>query len=189
MLRTAQDLVPPEPKGGHPHGLVSDHLRVVHILAGVFWVGTAIFFFFFIEPSVKELGNTGEKFMGHLVQKKKMPIVITATTALTVLAGILLYWRGSDGFDLEWITSATGLGFTVGGVAAILAFAAGLVFIKPAVDRMGAIGQEIAMAGGPPSDAQASEIQRLGARLSLIGRIDLVLLTVAVVAMATARFL
>lgn len=163
-------------------------LRVVHILAGVFWVGTAIFFFFFIEPSVKELGNTGEKFMGHLVDKKKMPIVITATSALTVLAGILLYWRGSNGFDLDWITSATGLGFTVGGVAAILAFAGGLVFIKPAVDRMGAIGQAVAISGGPPTEAQASEMQQIGARLALVGRADLVLLTVAVVAMATARF-
>jgi uncharacterized membrane protein len=164
-------------------------LRVVHIFAGVFWVGTAIFFFFFIEPSVKELGNTGEKFMGHLVEKKKMPIVITATAALTVLAGILLYWRDSDGFDLDWITSGPGLAFTVGGVAAILAFAAGLVFIKPAVDRMGAIGREIAMVGGPPTDAQASEMQQIATKLTLIGRIDFVLLTVAVVTMATARFL
>jgi hypothetical protein len=32
-------------------------------------------------------------------------------------------------------------------------------------------------------------MQQLGARLNLIGRIDLVLLIVAVVAMATARFL
>jgi hypothetical protein len=127
--------------------------------------------------------------MGHLVQKKKMPIVITVTAALTVLAGILLYWRGSDGFDLDWITSGPGLGFTVGGVAAILAFAGGLVFIRPAVGRMGAIGQEIAMSGGPPTEAQASEMQQLGARLALVGRVDLVLLTVAVVAMATARFM
>lgn len=164
-------------------------LRVVHILAGVFWVGTAIFFFFFLEPSVRELGNAGEKFMGHLVNKKKMPIVINVTAAVTVLAGILLYWRGSDGFDLDWIMSATGLGFTVGGVAAILAFAAGLVFIKPAVNRMGIIGQAIAMSGGPPTDAQTSEMLQLGAKMALVGRIDLVLLTVAVVAMATARFL
>jgi uncharacterized membrane protein len=164
-------------------------LRVVHILAGVFWVGSAIFFFFFIEPSVKELGPTGEKFMSHLTEKKRMPVVITAASALTVLAGILLYWRDSDGFALDWITSAPGLGFTVGGVAAILAFAFGLFIIRPSVGRMGAIGQEIATAGGPPTDAQAVEMQRLGARLLLIGRIDLVLLTVAVVTMATARFL
>jgi uncharacterized membrane protein len=164
-------------------------LRVVHILAGVFWVGSSFFFFFFIEPSVKELGATGEKFVSHLAERKKMPIVITAASAVTVLAGVLLYWRASSGFDLDWIISGPGLGFTLGGVAAILAFAFGLFLIKPAVQRMGAIGQEVATAGGPPTDAQATEIQRLGARLLLIGRIDVVLLTLAVVAMATARFL
>ncbi|MGH2674652.1 MAG: hypothetical protein ACRDKA_04870 [Actinomycetota bacterium] len=164
-------------------------LRVVHIFSGVFWVGTAIFFFFFIEPSVKELGTTGEKFLGHVTEKKKAVLFVTASAALTILAGILLYWRDSDGFDLDWITSATGLGFTVGSVAGILAFAFGLIFIKPAVDRMGAIGQELATGGGPPTEAQAAEMQQLGARLTLIGRIDLVLLTVAVVAMATARYL
>jgi hypothetical protein len=31
-------------------------------------------------------------------------------------------------------------------------------------------------------------MQQIGARLALVGRVDLVLLTVAVVAMATARF-
>lgn len=164
-------------------------LRVVHIFAGVFWVGTAMFFFFYLQPSVRELGPTGQQFMGHLVEKKKIPIVITTSAALTLLAGILLYWRASNGFDLDWITSATGLAFTVGGVAAILAFAIGLIIVKPAVDRMGAIGQAIAMSGGPPTDAQVSDMQRLGARLTLVGQITMVLLTVAVVTMATARFL
>lgn len=189
MLRAAQKFIAPELKGVTLMDWYLIILRLVHILAGVFWVGTSIFFSFFLEPSVKELGTTGQQFMGHLVEKKKMPIVISATAALTILAGILLYWRASAGFDLDWITSATGLGFTVGGVAAILAFAGGLVFIKPAVGRMGAIGQAIAMSGGPPTDAQVSEMQKLGAKLALVGRVDLVLLIVAVVAMATARFL
>jgi hypothetical protein len=60
---------------------------------------------------------------------------------------------------------------------------------KPAMDRMGAVGQEIATSGGQPTPSQASEMQRLQARLVLIGRVSMVLLTIAVVAMATARFL
>jgi uncharacterized membrane protein len=164
-------------------------LRAIHILAAVFWVGSFYTFFFFIEPSVKELGPTGGQFMGHLAEKKKMPIVIAATAGTTIVAGTLLYWRTSDGFNVDWITSATGLGFTVGALAAILAFALGFILIKPAVERMGAIGQGIAATGTPPSDDQLAEMQRLGARLVLVGRIDLVLLTVAVIAMATARFL
>jgi uncharacterized membrane protein len=164
-------------------------LRVVHILVGVFWVGTAIFSFVYLQPAVKELGPTGQQFMGHLVEKKKLSVVILTSAVVTILAGILLYWRDSNGFDLDWITSATGLAFTVGGVAAILAFVFGLILVKPAMDRMGTLGQSIAMSGGPPTDAQVSEMQRLGSRLTLIGQLNLLLLIVAVVAMAAARFL
>jgi uncharacterized membrane protein len=189
MLRIAQTLSRALRKGGKPVDWYQIILRVVHILAGVFWVGTAIFFFLYLQPAVKEIGPTGQQFMDHLVEKKKIPMVITASAAVTILAGILLYWRDSNGFDLDWITSATGLAFTVGGAAAILAFVFGLVLVKPAVERMGSIGQAIAMSGGPPTDAQTSEMQRLGARLTLIGQINLLLLIVAVVAMAVARFL
>jgi uncharacterized membrane protein len=164
-------------------------LRAIHILAAVFWVGSFYTFFFFIEPSVKELGPTGGQFMAHLAEKKKLPVVIAATAITAIVAGTLLYWRTSDGFNVDWITSATGLGFTVGALAAIIAFALGFIVIKPAIERMGAIGQGIAATGTPPGDEQMAEMQRLGARLVLVGRVDFVLLTVAVIAMATARFL
>lgn len=176
-------------EGGRPVDWYQIILRVVHILAGVFWVGSAIFVFVYLQPSVKELGPTGQQFMGHLVEKKRIPVVILAAGAVTILAGILLYWRASNGFDLDWISSATGVAFTVGGVAAILALVFGLILVKPAMGRMGSIGQAIAMSGGPPTDAQVSEMQKLGARLALIGQINLLLLIVAVVAMAAARFL
>lgn len=164
-------------------------LRAVHILTAVFWVGSFYLFFFFIEPSVKELGPTGGQFMGHLAGKKKMPIVIAVTAATTIVAGTLLYWRVSGGFNVDWITSAPGVALTVGALSAIVAFGLGFIIIKPAVDRMGVIGQGIAATGTPPSEDQAAEMQRLGARLVVVGRIDLVLLTVAVIMMATARYL
>jgi hypothetical protein len=164
-------------------------LRVIHIAAGTFWVGAAFVLFLFIQPSAKELGPEGQRFMGHLVARRKLPIVIMIAGIVTVLAGVLLYWRASDGFDADWISSGPGVAFTVGGLAAITTLALGLGITKPAVDRMGALGQEIATSGGQPTPSQASEMQRLQARLLLIGRLSMVLLTIAVVTMAMARFL
>jgi uncharacterized membrane protein len=164
-------------------------LRVIHIVAGTFWVGAAFVLFLFIQPSAKELGPEGQRFMGHLAVKKKLPMLITFAGILTVLAGILLYWRASDGFDADWISSGPGVAFTVGGLAAIITLALGLSITKPAVDRIGALGQEIAAGGGQPTPSQASEMQRLQARFVQMGRLSMVLLTIAVVAMATARFL
>ena len=164
-------------------------LRVIHIAAGIFWVGGAFVLFLFIQPSVQELGPEGQRFMGHLVARKKLPMLITLSAIVTVLAGILLYWRASDGFDVDWISSGPGVAFTVGGLAAIATLALGLSITKPAVDRIGGLGKEIATTGGQPTPSQVSEMQRLQARLVLIGRVSMVLLTLAVVTMATARFL
>jgi hypothetical protein len=164
-------------------------LRILHIAAGVFWVGAAALFFFFVEPAVKELGPTGGAFMGHLAQKKKMPVAILASAGLTILAGILLYLRSSGGFDLDWITSSTGLTFTVGGLTAIAAFLMGLTVVKPSVDRLGALGAEIQASGGQPSEAQAAALHAVDTKLKTVGRLNMALLTVAVVAMATARYL
>jgi uncharacterized membrane protein len=163
-------------------------LRLIHIAAGIFWVGAAVVFFLIIQPSAKELGPEGQKFMGHLGTRKKLPAILMASAVLTVLAGILLYAEVSDGFDVDWITSGPGIGFTVGGVAAIITVTLGLIATKPAADRMGALGQAIAADGGPPSPEQAAEMQRLQARLTSIGWVSLVLLVIAVVTMATARY-
>jgi hypothetical protein len=162
---------------------------VIHIAAGIFWVGAAFVFFLFIQPSVKDLGPEGQKFIGHIATRKKLPLLIMLSGIVTILAGILLYWRASDGFDPDWISSGPGIGFTVGGLAAIFTLALGLAITKPAADRIGMLGQEIAAKGGPPNAEQAAEMQRLQARTVIVGRVSMVLLAIAVVTMAAARFL
>jgi uncharacterized membrane protein len=164
-------------------------LRMIHIAAGIFWVGAAFVLFLFIQPSVKDLGPEGQRFMGHLVTRKKLPLLILLSGIVTVLAGFLLYWRASDGLDVDWISSGPGIGFTIGGLAAIATLALGLSITKPAVDRIGALGQEIARGGGRPTPEQGAEMQRLQARTVVVGRVSMVLLAIAVVTMATSRFL
>jgi uncharacterized membrane protein len=164
-------------------------LRILHIGAAVFWVGSSLLFFFIIQPAAKELGPAGAPFMGHVTGKKKLPVVILVAATVTVLAGLLLYWRTSGGFDPDWITSAPGLGFTTGALAAVVAWIIGLVVVRPAADRMGALGVAVQASGGPPSEEQAAEMQRIGSRLQAVGLLNSVLLIFATVAMATARYL
>lgn len=163
-------------------------LRIVHILGGVFWVGAAITFFFFIEPTAKALGPQAQPFMKQMLGVRRFPVYILTANLLVVLSGILLYWRDSNGFRIEWITTGPGLGFTIGGVAAIAATAVGGLFIRPNVERFAALGDRLAAAGGPPTEEQLGEVHALQETLRRIGAIDLALLTVAVLTMATARY-
>ncbi|MFN2589982.1 MAG: hypothetical protein ABR518_04355 [Actinomycetota bacterium] len=163
-------------------------LRILHILAGVFWVGSSLMLFFFVQPTAKALGPQGGPFMGHLTQQRKLPVAITVAGAVTVLAGLLLYWESSAGLDGDWITSGPGLSLTVGGLFALTAFVIGLLIVRPTVDRMGAVAGAVQASGGPPSEAQAAELQRLQGKLRALGTTNSALLILAVAAMAAARY-
>jgi hypothetical protein len=164
-------------------------LRLVHIIAGVLWAGGAALFFFFIEPTANELGPDSEKFMQRIIVQRRMPIYFLIVSVVTVLAGLVLYVIDWTRFGAAWFGSAFGVALTVGGLAALVAAVLGSVAIKPNVDRLAAIGAEIKAAGGPPSEMQLAELQQVQHRLRQIGLIDLVLLAVAVVTMAAARYL
>lgn len=163
-------------------------LRAVHIFAGVLWAGTAIFYFFLVEPAAKSLGPVGPKFMQDLIEKRRYPLYMNVASALTIIAGALLYWNTSGGLQPLWIQSGPGLGFTIGSVAAIGAYLVGFFMLRPRAERMGKLGQQIARAGGPPEPAQAAELQKLGQEIRSIERIDVILLTISLLTMATARY-
>jgi uncharacterized membrane protein len=160
-------------------------LRIVHILAGVFWVGGAALFFFYLEPTINRLGPDAEKFVDEFVNRRKVPIYFVTVSTLTVLAGVILYWRDFGGID----TSPNGLALGLGGLAALIAWLGGNLLIPKTLGQLTAIVGEIRAAGGPPSDDLAARMHATQERLRLIGMIDIVLLVFAVVTMAAARYL
>jgi uncharacterized membrane protein len=163
-------------------------LRIVHILAGSLWVGGAVAYFGFVGPSVKASGPAGGQFMQQFIERRKYPIYMTIASALTILAGVPLYLSASRGLQLGWITSGPGIVFSIGSGVAIVVFFLGTLMITPRAQRMGALGKEIGMAGGPPSSAQAAELQQLDREMAQIELADFVLLLIATLTMATARY-
>ena len=163
-------------------------LRLVHIVAGVGWVGGAVVNSLFVEPSARATAPASGKFMQYFMGKRRFSAYMAVTSGLTVLAGGLLFWNSSGGFQWAWMRSGPGLMFTVGSVLGIAVWLWGLLLIAPRATRLSALGQAIGAAGGPPTPAQTAELQRLDREMSVIGRVDFVLLLVALFAMATARY-
>jgi uncharacterized membrane protein len=164
-------------------------LRILHILAGAFWVGSAIVIFLFLQPSARELGPAATPLMMHLAQKKRLPDITLAAAGITILAGLLMYWRVSSGLDADWIGSAQGISITAGAIAAIAAVSLGASIVRPSMLAVGKIGQEVAASGAPPTPEQAARIQALQARVRGAGSTIVPLLVVAVIGMAAARYL
>ena len=161
-------------------------LRLLHILGGIFWVGTTLFFVLFFEPVIKAAGPAGGTIMGKLALTRFSP-VMGLSSSLTVVAGFLMYWNDSNSFQGNWILSTPGIVLTIGSIAGILASIVGLGFQMPASARIAALQKEMQAAGGPPEPAQLAELQALTKKISTASCWGAVLMVIAVIGMAGAR--
>ena len=115
-------------------------LRILHIASAVFWAGATFFFVSFLEPAVRKSGPEGGKVMQTLAAGR-YPVALPVIVVLTVLSGLLMYWRDSGGFNLIWITSGFGLGITFGSVMGLIAAAIGIAIPRSATARIAMISK------------------------------------------------
>lgn len=164
-------------------------LRWLHILGGVFWVGSTFVFAGFLEPTIRATGEEGTKVMQHLAGKTRYVTVISIAAIVNVVAGALLYWRVSSGLSSSWLQSGYGIGITVGAVAALISAVVGFGVLSRVSRRMAAIGKEIQSQGAPPSPDQIEELGKLQERMRVGGQLNAILLAVAISGMALAQYL
>ncbi len=161
-------------------------LRLVHILAGVFWVGGALIMGFFIGPSIGATAQAGKQFAGHLMLRTRLVTAMTNAAILTVLAGGILYWRDSQGLTSMWMHAGSGIGYAIGGVAGLIGSIFGIAFGR-FNRRMALIGAEIK--GGEPTPEQLALLQDIQKKIKMVSPIHLGSIMLALLLMAIARYL
>ena len=164
-------------------------LRVVHVLGGMFWIGSALFITFYLLPAMGEAGPAAGPIMGSM-RRRHLFVVMPAVALLTILSGARLMWMMSGGFQAGYF--ATGRGATYGwsGAAAIVAFMVGVFVQRPTGLRMGELQQALAKTTDEPARAEmAARLERLQRRNTVVGQVLLVLLMVAAVGMAVGRYM
>lgn len=164
-------------------------LRLIHVVAGTLWVGFAVFVHVYLGPAVGDAGPEGGKVMGAL-QRRGLMTVLPILALLTVLSGFWVYWLVSGGLEAEYVRSATGLTFGIGGLVALAAYLIGMFLTRPAMLRAAAAMQAMATA------ATAEERERLQAEATrqrgkghAAGSVGTTLLILAAIGMAVARYL
>jgi len=160
-------------------------LRLLHIGAGAFWVGSTLSLAFFIKPALKEKGDTGQKFIDYLITKKRFGTDSAGAGGMAGIAGILLYWRDSQGLTSAWMRSSTGIGFAIGAVLGLIAFIFGVLTDR----QLKAMAELRAQFGDMPSEKQTSQLQLLDKRVSTNLNICAITLTLSVWVMAVSRYL
>ncbi len=163
-------------------------LRALHIGAGVYWAGTMIFAATLLAPSIGDAGPAGGQVMAALM-KRGMMTKVPAAAIITILAGFGLYWNTSNHFDKQFMGSPFGITLGIGAVVALLAFATGMSVVRPNQMKVMATMPGVnAMPDGPEKQAKLAEVQAMRATAMKGGRIVSVLLMIAVLSMAIARY-
>ncbi|HET9722306.1 MAG TPA: hypothetical protein VFR44_00520 [Actinomycetota bacterium] len=164
-------------------------LRIVHIVTGVIWVGSLFVVVVFVQPSAAALGPAGAPFMSEL-RRRRFVDVVFIDALFTVVVGSFLYWRDWHTYPSfgDWIGSSFGASLTVGALLAIAGLVVAAGFTRPTIGRLVTLGKQVAGSGGtlPESAAQIGALQR---RLVVAERVSFSLVLLAVVAMASARYL
>lgn len=164
-------------------------LRTIHIVAGIFWAGAVFMIAGFLEPTMRAVGAKGAPFMQHLMGRSRLSQFITVAAILTVVSGIWILWILSNGFQGAWLLSGMGLSLSIGGLLALVAMVMGITINRPTAIEMDQLRQAMHASEGPPSAEQVARMQHLQARLRMAGRVAALLLFLAVVGMAVARYL
>jgi len=156
-------------------------LRIIHIVAGVYWVGGTLIMTFFVGPTVGATGEAGQKFVGHLTNNLKFSNRMAIASGLTILAGFILYFRGGAAL----MESRFGIGLGIGAVFALIGFVAGMM-IGRTIKAMAQLGAQMQ---GKPSPDQLAQMQALQKRQMTVSMISTISLILATVFMAIARYL
>jgi uncharacterized membrane protein len=159
-------------------------LRILHILPGVIWVGSAIFIAWVVQPALKK---AGPPHAGAIMSNMLKPLMMTlhGSAAATIFFGIVMAFRvpGRDPlFDHLWSTD-WGTMIWLGFVLSVIGWGVG-AFAGITNKKMAGIGASLQ---GPPSPEQGAEMARLRDRAILFAKIGSLLALAAVVCMALAN--
>lgn len=162
-------------------------LRVVHVLSGIFWVGFAIFNYFFLQPTIRATGAEGQVTFQYLMRRTKLMTTVYIAATLTMLTGVLQYGAISH-FRMSFLNSGWGLIITLGSIAGIIAWFIAIHFIRNTFNRIGAVGQQIQAQGDSPDTALVTQMQGLVGKLAVVAKTALVFMVISVIGMAAARY-
>jgi uncharacterized membrane protein len=164
-------------------------LRVIHILGGIFWVGSLLYTTFFLAPAIRFSPAVAGPVMAGL-QKRRLFTVLPVVALLTIFSGVRLLWIASAGFDDSYLSTSTGRAFSVGAGAAIVAFLLSVLVSRPGFVKVVKLGATLAAATDEATrQPLLAEMQRINKRVATANAIVAVLLLLTAVLMATARYL
>lgn len=166
-------------------------MRLVHILAGIFWVGATLFLAGFLIPAIRAVGPSAGPLMSQLMQQRHLQRWINISMSLAILAGLVLFGLDSRAGGHTFGGSPTGITLSIGALLALTAAGIDGAMGRPTTKKLAAIAQQVQEAqrsgGAPPADL-AAQTAPLQAKLARALTIMAWLLLLSATTMAIARY-
>lgn len=162
-------------------------LRLIHVLGGIIWVGGMTVMAFFVMPVLSGLGPSAGPVMAGLNQKK-FPVIMPIIALVTILSGLRLLMIDSANFEGAYFQSPVGRTFAMAGGLAILAFLFGIIVVRPVMMKSMAIGQRLGSADAAERAKLEQEMVGLRKRGATANTIIFIMLLIAAIGMAVARY-
>jgi len=158
-------------------------LRLIHIIAGVLWVGGAAVLASFVLPAAR--GETNMAYLRRLIWKFNLPRYLNIALVLTLLSGLTMYGNLAAVTQGAWARSRVGITLGIGGALAIVAALIATFVAAPAIHRALAL-TDSASPGSAAADVNESE--RALNRYATSMRVVVGLLIGTAALMAIARY-
>jgi uncharacterized membrane protein len=158
--------------------------RVIHIFSGVFWVGFAITNFFYLQPAIKATGSDGQTVMRHLGGKTRLMTTVYIAATLTLISGLGMFHP-----VMSLINTGYGMAISIGSLAGTIAWILAIFVIRNIINRTQQLGQTFMSQEGPPSEDQLAQMETLGSRMDIFGKVVIGFMVIALLGMSTAQYL
>ena len=162
-------------------------LRIVHVLCGTYWVGSALFLGVFLVPALATSGvNAGQVFAA--LGRRRLFATQPVVALLTMLSGFRLLWIASGGSLTPYVRTAGGRAYVFSGVAALVAFVLSLVVSRPAAAKAGRLTAAMQTAT-TERDALTRQLTSVRRRGAIASAAAITLLVMCAAGMSIGRYL
>src|SRR5256885_6190676 len=107
------------------NGFLMAFLRLLHILAGIFWVGATVFLASFLLPAARTVGPTAGPVIAELMGRRRLQLWINVAMVIAILAGFALYGLDSRISGGGFGRSPMGITLGIGALLSIVAAGVG----------------------------------------------------------------
>jgi hypothetical protein len=161
-------------------------LRLIHIVSAFAWFGLGATLALYVVPAVLAAGESGFRFIKSMFLNTAFARAFPIAAGLTTLAGILLYLVGNSA---SHFSSTGNIVLGIGAVAGLLAAGHGGMVTGRATATLGEALARSVSDNQPIAGDALTSLREQAAKLASHSRISFYLMVIALLGMASARYL